>query len=144
MFRHGLTEEALREIDGGNWNALADPTWAGAHCTTECTYLYTVGWWDESHPDTSISDIYQSFILGVEPVEPGFRVFRVAPQPPPGLDWARGTVPTPHGDIVIAWKREGDALTLSLTVPPGTRAVLADGRMVEGDALKNGRYGVKL
>ena len=144
MFRHGLAQDALREIDGGNWNALADPAWAGAHCTTECTYLYTVGWWDESHPDTSLSDIYQSFILGVEPVEPGFRVFRVSPQPPPGLDWARGTVPTPHGDIGIAWKREGDVLALSLTVPPGTRALLANGCMVDGNALKNGKYGVKL
>ena len=131
MFRHGLTEEALREIDGGNWNALADPTWAGAHCTTECTYRYTVGWWDESHPDTSISDIYQSFILGVEPVEPGFRVFRVAPQPPSGLDWARGTVPTPHGDIEVALQRERDSLALSLTVPPDTRALLNDGRVID-------------
>ena len=131
MFRHGLAQDALREIDGGNWNALADPAWPGAHCTTECTYLYTVGWWDESHPDTSISDIYQSFILGVEPVEPGFRVFRVAPQPPPGLSWARGTVPTPHGDIKVAWQREGDNLALSLTVPSDTRAFLANGRMLD-------------
>ncbi len=135
MFRHGLTENALREIEGGNWNALADPAWAGAHCTTECTYLYSVGWWDESHPDTSISDVYQAFVLGVEPVEPGFRVFRVAPQPPHGLSWARGTVPTPHGDIEVAWQREGESLALSLTVPPNTRALLADGR-----TLTSGRH----
>ncbi|MBQ6245321.1 MAG: hypothetical protein IJK04_00535 [Kiritimatiellae bacterium] len=131
MFRHGLVEEAARIFGDCNWNALADPAWPGAHCTTECTYLYTVGWWDESHPDTSISDIYQSFILGVEPIEPGFRVFRVAPKPPRGLDWARGTVPTPHGDIEVAWQRKGGSLALSLTVPPGTRALLADGRMVD-------------
>ena len=128
MFRHGFTEDALREIDGGNWNALADPSWPGAHCTTECLYQYSVGWWDESHPDTSITDVYPAYLLGVEPVEPGFRVFRVAPQPPPGLDWARGIVPTPHGDIEAAWEREGDTLSLSLTVPPGTRALLPDGR----------------
>ena len=130
MFHHGLTKDALGVIAGGNWNALADPAWPGAHCTTECLYLYSIGWWDESHPDTSISDIYQSFILGVEPVEPGFKVFRVAPQPPDGLAWARGKVPTPHGDIEVAWKREGDGLSLSLTVPEGASAILADGRVL--------------
>ena len=128
MFRHGLKEEAMREIRKSGWPDLADPAWPGAHCSTECLYLYTHGWWDESHPDTSISDIYQSFILGVEPVEPGFRVFRVAPQPPSGLSWARGTVPTPHGDIEVAWHREGDNLALSLTVPDGIRALLSGGR----------------
>ena len=128
MFRHGLTEDAFREIDGGSWNALADPSWPGAHCTTECLYQYSVGWWDESHPDTSITDVYPAYVLGVEPVEPGFRVFRVAPQPPPGLAWARGTVPTPYGDIAVEWKRAGEGFALSLVVPSGTRAILPDGR----------------
>ena len=144
MFHHGLTKDALGVIAGGNWNALADPAWPGAHCTTECLYLYSVGWWDESHPDTSISDIYQSFILGVEPVEPGFKVFRVAPQPPDGLAWARGKVPTPRGDIEVAWKREGDGLSLSLVVPEGASAILPDGRVLEGKAPNNGKHEVKL
>ena len=131
MFRHGLKEEAMREIRKSGWPDLADPAWPGAHCSTECLYRYTHGWWDESHPDTSISDIFMTCMLGVEPLEPGFRTFRVAPKPSRGLDWARGTVPTPHGDIEVAWQRKGDSLVLSLTVPPGTRALLADGRMVD-------------
>lgn len=155
MLRHGLGEDAFRAIDAGGWKALADPDWPGAHCTTECLYKYSVGWWDESHPDTSISDIYPAFVLGIEPVEPGFRTFRVAPQPPPGLAWARGAIPTPHGDIEVAWEREGgdepsrgaapgSSIALSLTVPPGTRALLPDGRVLEGSALNNDKHGVKL
>ncbi|MBR0055915.1 MAG: hypothetical protein IJP66_01170 [Kiritimatiellae bacterium] len=126
MFRHGLVEEALRLIDEGGWNALADPAWPGAHCTTECLYRYSVGWWDESHPDTSISDIYPAFVLGVEPVEPGFKTFRVAPKPPPGLAWARGAIHTPRGDIEVAWEKTGEGLALSLSVPSGLAPIVAD------------------
>ena len=32
--------------------------------------MTTKGWWDESHPDTSISDVYPAHILGVEPLNP--------------------------------------------------------------------------
>ena len=148
-FRHGFTEAAIREIRDGNWPALADPAWPGAHCTTECLYLYTHGWWDESHPDTSISDVFQTYLLGVEPLEPGFRTFRLAPQPPNDLAWARGRVPTPHGTIEVEWRRAPTAsgqqqeiahpttsvsgprpsdLGLSISVPDGTTAILFDGR----------------
>ena len=106
MFRHGLKEEAMREIRKSGWPDLADPAWPGAHCSTECLYLYTHGWWDESHPDTSISDIFQTCILGVEPLEPGFRSFRVAPQIPDGIDWVRGAIPTPNGKMKVEWRAE--------------------------------------
>ena len=137
MLRHGLVGDAMRLLRGGNWPALADPAWPGAHCTTECLYLYTHGWWDESHPDTSVSDIFQTSILGVEPLEPGFRVFRIAPQMPEGIEWARGKVPTPHGMIEVEWhvttrgqqqKDNPASLELAFTVPPETHAVIADGR----------------
>ena len=127
-FRHGFTEAAMREIRDGNWPALADPAWPGAHCSTECLYLYTHGWWDESHPDTSISDVFQTYLLGIEPLEPGFRTFRLAPQPPSDLDWARGRVPTPHGMIEVEWRRTPASIKLTLSVPDGTTAVLSDGR----------------
>ena len=125
LFRHGLADEAMRTFEEGNWRALADPAWPGAHCTTECLYLYTHGWWDESHPDTSVCGVFQDCILGVEPLEPGYRVFRVDPRPPSGISWARGRVPTPCGDIEVAWKRTAEGISLSVAAPPGTRAVRA-------------------
>jgi hypothetical protein len=135
MFRHGFVADAMRLVRGGGWAALADPSWPGAHCTTECLYRYSVGWWDESHPDTSLSDVFQTFLLGVEPLEPGFRTFRVAPRVPDGIDHARGAIPTPHGPIHVQWHRDPAApggapagIRLAFTVPGGTRAVLPDGR----------------
>jgi hypothetical protein len=106
MFRHGLKEEAMREIRKSGWPDLADPAWPGAHCSTECLYPYTHGWWDESHPDTSISDVFLTCILGIEPLAPGFRSFRIAPQIPDGIEWAHGTVPTPNGIIEVEWRAD--------------------------------------
>ena len=60
-------------------------------------------------------------MLGVRPTSPGFATFTVAPLPC-GLAWAKGVVPTPHGDIKVAWRRTGERLALELTVPRGCRA----------------------
>lgn len=60
-------------------------------------------------------------ILGVRPATPGFETFTVAPQPS-GLAWAKGIVPTPHGEINVSWRKQGDRLTLELTVPKGCHA----------------------
>ncbi|MCL5951385.1 MAG: glycoside hydrolase family 78 protein [Chloroflexi bacterium] len=62
-----------------------------------------------------------SEILGVTPLAPGFRRFRIAPQPV-DLDWARGAFPTPHGDIQVEWQRTGERFELKVDVPPGTEA----------------------
>ena len=61
-------------------------------------------------------------ILGVLPVEPGFRTFAVAPHPA-GLRWARGDVPTPAGTVGVEWHRDGREIIVSLEVPRGARAL---------------------
>ena len=60
-------------------------------------------------------------VLGVAPITPGFRRFRVAPHPV-DLEWARGVFPSPHGDIAIAWQWVEDRFELSVEVPDGTEA----------------------
>jgi len=58
--------------------------------------------------------------LGVRPTGPGFATFAVAPRPG-DLRWAQGTVPTPHGAIVVDWSRDAAGRwLLRLTVPSGT------------------------
>ncbi len=54
------------------------------------------------------------YTLGVTPAEPGFAVARIAPRLGP-LDWAEGTVPTPHGLIRV--RAERDRLTVDSPVP---------------------------
>ena len=36
------------------------------------------------------------------------------------LDWAKGTVPTPHGIIAVEWQKQDGQLVLDVTIPEGT------------------------
>jgi hypothetical protein len=66
-------------------------------------------------------------ILGVEPLEPGFRVCAVHPQSC-GLEWVRGTTPTPFGSVEVEWRKERSRLTL----PAGVTAHLPSGKLLTG------------
>lgn len=68
--------------------------------------------------------VIQRRLLGVTPVAPGYATFRVSP-PASGLSWAAGTVPTPRGSVVVAWRRAGGSpyiSALDLSVPPNSKA----------------------
>jgi len=60
-------------------------------------------------------------VLGVAPLEPGFRRFVVAPKPS-GLGWARGEFPSVRGDIAVSWQRQLRSFRLNVGMPPDTRA----------------------
>ena len=63
------------------------------------------------------------YILGVMPLEPGFRRFQVKPYP--GLlTHASGTVPTPYGEIHISWRLLDGLVRLKVECPPETEAVI--------------------
>jgi hypothetical protein len=68
---------------------------------------------------------FQEKILGISPRSDGFTRFNVAPTPL-GLNYAKGVVPTPHGDIEISWQNKGEILKIELFVPMGTIACLPD------------------
>ena len=63
-------------------------------------------------------------VLGVTPATPGFKTISVRPELC-DLKWAKGIVPTPHGDVAVSWKLLDDGLQLNVTIPPGTEADVA-------------------
>jgi alpha-L-rhamnosidase len=63
-------------------------------------------------------------LAGLSPAEPGYRRIRIAPVFAAGMDHAAATVETPYGAARSAWRRDGETITLELTVPPGSRALL--------------------
>jgi len=70
----------------------------------------------------------QSVILGVQPTQPGFAEFTLAPRPG-DLAHARGAVPAPRGLIRVEWHRtERDSLQISAEIPSGARAVTPSGK----------------
>ena len=79
-------------------------------------------------------------ILGVQPLEPGYAVIRIAPQTA-DLTWARGRVPTPHGVVACRWHREPRRFTFEATLPEKVAARIelpATGKVevAEGSARK--------
>jgi alpha-L-rhamnosidase len=63
-------------------------------------------------------------VAGIEldPETPGFQKFVLRPFIGEGLDFARGSYRTMHGEIVSDWKRTGDQLTWTLRIPANTTA----------------------
>ena len=76
-------------------------------------------------------------VLGVEPLEPGFKRFRVSPRTGE-LDRAQGVVPTPAGDISVKWQKVHCKLMLEITHPQALKpefqgdfsAVICNGRKI--------------
>ena len=62
-----------------------------------------------------------SRILGVTPAEPAFKTIAIRPTLC-DLQWAKGVVSTPHGDVAVSWKLDGGRLLLDVTVPAGAEA----------------------
>ncbi|CUU35623.1 Alpha-L-rhamnosidase N-terminal domain-containing protein [Armatimonadetes bacterium DC] len=95
---------------------------------------HEVGWFTRSHCHAwSAAPVYAlpACLLGIEPLEPGFSRFRLAPDLC-GLEWAYGAFPTPHGIITYAMEQRDARLYLKLTIPEGTRAIIGDTEYAAG------------
>jgi Glucoamylase and related glycosyl hydrolases len=62
---------------------------------------------------------YHAYILGIKPVEPGFRTFKAEPLGNVFYK-ASGNVPTPYGGIQVEWEKNGANVDLNISVPEGT------------------------
>ena len=60
-------------------------------------------------------------LMGVEPMEPGWKTFRVRPQIG-SLEWATIKVPSIKGTIVVSCKQDTSTYIMELTVPANTMA----------------------
>ncbi len=74
---------------------------------------YAHGW------SAGVTYLLQAHVLGVQPVEPGYRRFRVQPQLA-DLAFAEGDVPTPHGPVRTRFERKDAVVTGEVVVPVGT------------------------
>lgn len=62
---------------------------------------------------------------GIEPVEPGYRTARIAPDLDGPLTSSDAHVDTPYGRLAVTWRREGATARLSVVVPVGVTAEVA-------------------
>ncbi len=64
-----------------------------------------------------------TLLLGVQPVTSGYGHVRIAPQLC-GLDWVRGSIPTPQGEIFVSWTRNSKQWSIEVSLPPTVSAEL--------------------
>ena len=122
-FEYGDSKGALAMLEDHNWYRLLDKSWKGPRLTSECMTLYSKGWGDEAHPDTCVASLYTNYVLGIVPLEPGFKTFSFNPLACELVDSAEGEVPTPYGPIRAAWWHEGGRIAWSVRAPEGTVCV---------------------
>ena len=78
-------------------------------------------------------------ILGIRPVEFGYKSFMLSPKFGGGLTYAKGSFTSPYGKISSAWKLHDGKFTYDCTVPTNTTATL---KLPNGDihTLVGGSY----
>lgn len=94
------------------------------------------------------ANLLPRYVLGVEPLEPGWSAARIRPTPA-NLEFASGTVPTPGGAVAVHWQMT-PAFQLDLELPttmegqlqvpvtPGSSEVTINGKPAR--ARKDGNY----
>ena len=121
LFENGYSELALKSIER-EWGDMLD---AGVTTCTE-SFNSKTEWKTRSvaHAWSASPAIYMmTEVLGVKPRKPGFAEFSVEPCEST-LDYAKGSVPTPHGEIFVEWKRRTDGtLDVSVKAPDNCKRV---------------------
>lgn len=123
LFNSGADVEAVELM-----TANGDRSWK--HMLESGT---TITWeaWDQkykpnqdwNHPwGAAPANLLPRFVLGVEPLRPGWTVARIRPHPA-RLESAQGRVPTPLGPVEVAWERH-PAFRITLALPGGMSARL--------------------
>ncbi len=130
LFKIGRTQAALNNIRQHYGALLAEGAttvweeWSGVSSQSH-------GW------GAAPTVLLGKYVLGVEPIEPGFRTFGVYPSTGE-LTRCRGRVPSPHGTIEVAWEKTPEGMTMNVTVPPGTTAKAGLPMNGSGQLLVNG------
>ena len=70
----------------------------------------------------SVDDWFYGSLAGLQPLEPGYRVFRVKPIPCGDLNFVCARVDTPYGEIAVEWRRKSGRFALDVSVPVNTSA----------------------
>ena len=89
------------------------------HCTTSVESDIEVR--SECHAWGALA-LYElpSVILGVRPVEPGYKLVKIAPVPG-YMTYAKGCVKTPVGEIRVEWTKKDGKIELNYVIPEGTK-----------------------
>ncbi|MDR1747104.1 MAG: hypothetical protein LBR49_07530 [Tannerella sp.] len=104
------------EVFRPSWNDVSHPN--DAPVNNQCGYTSLTHPWS-----AGVTKWLSEEILGIKPVEPGFKSFAIKPHLSGNITCVKGAVPTPSGKISFAFDivfGKGE-----MTIPPGKSATLA-------------------
>ena len=87
----------------------------------------------------AVGDFLYKRIGGIEPLEGGYKSFKIQPVLGGGITWAKASTRTPYGTVSSDWKIEENKFKIDITVPVSTSCtlVLPDGTR---QLVKSGRH----
>ncbi|KAL3452722.1 Six-hairpin glycosidase [Aspergillus insuetus] len=118
---------ALHAKDGATARHLLDTVWAPMSDPQNANY--TGCFWEvlseDGTPGLGVgTSLCHAYVLGIAPVTPGFREWKVKPQTL-DLDWAEGRHPVPQGAIGVQWRFDNaELLKMTVTSPHGTNGTV--------------------
>ena len=122
LYRNGfgaLANRMMADDDPRNLHSWHHMVSTGCGSTMEGWDVSIKGNTTYSHPwSASPAYLLEWGMLGVQPIEPGYAVFRVRPQLGDAHE-ARGVVPTPSGSIRVCCVREEGHVSVDLDMPSG-------------------------
>lgn len=89
----------------------------------------------------SVGEFYYRYILGIQPLEPGFRKIRLRPFVDERLGSVEGSYFSRVGEIKVAWQAQEGKVKFQCAVPAETSLTLPDGRT---ETLSPGSYTFKI
>ncbi len=70
----------------------------------------------------SIDEWFYRSLLGINAASPGFGDILIKPQPAGDLRWAKGSYASIKGEIGSSWEKNDQQFSLSVSIPPNTKA----------------------
>lgn len=89
----------------------------------------------------TVSRWFYEGILGITPIEPGFKRVRIEPQFGDQLTYAKGGYATPQGEVFVDWSVEDGLVILNVQVPKNTVADIVLPSVNGGNLTLNGSAG---
>ncbi len=72
----------------------------------------------------AVGDFLYRRVIGLEPLDGGYRSFRVKPLLGGGLTWAKGSLKTPYGMAAVHWEINNNDFIIRVEVPTSTKCEL--------------------
>jgi hypothetical protein len=136
LFESGQDDEAIRILqkNQGTWAMTGQLHWTETWGIGNVAQLC----------GSSLNWLLSRYILGIRPTTPGFEEAVFEPHPG-SLSWAKGDVPTPHGNIHVQWRRGCDGVIEADIAAPDSvtvRSASANVRVISrpsGNVLRMGK-----